>query len=96
MKAMIMILAAAGVFAMGAAHAQSGADVVKAKGCLNCHDVEKKKVGPAFRDLAAKYKGEKSAEARLVEKIRAGKTHPPTGVSEAEAKAAVAYVLSTK
>ena len=45
---------AVGVLAAGAAFAQSGADVVKAKGCLNCHAVDTKKMGPSFKDIAAK------------------------------------------
>jgi cytochrome c len=95
MKALVMMMAV-GVFAAGAVHAQSGAEIAKAKGCLTCHDVDKKKVGPAFRDVAAKYKGDKNAESMLVEKIRTGKGHPPTGASESELRAAVRYVLATK
>lgn len=91
-----LILVAAGVLSAGAAHAQSGADVVKAKGCLNCHEMDKKKVGPAFKDVAAKYQGDKGAESTLVGKIKEGKTHPKVGASDAELKAAVGYVLSTK
>ena len=44
----------AGAIAAGAVLAQSGADVVKAKGCLGCHAVDQKKVGPSFKDIAAK------------------------------------------
>jgi cytochrome c len=96
MKNILMMLAAAAILAAGSVHAQSGADVLKAKGCLNCHDVDKKKVGPAFKEVAAKYKGDKGAEGKLIEKIKAGKTHPPVAASDAELKAAVGYVLSTK
>ena len=96
MKAALCVLMAAGFLAAGASHAQSGADVVKAKGCLNCHDLDKKKIGPAYKDVAAKYKGDKSAEAMLVDKLKEGKNHPKIGASDAELKAAVGYVLSTK
>lgn len=92
MRAMLIALAAATVVAAGTAQAQSGADVAKAKGCLNCHDVAKKKVGPAFKDVAAKYKG-KGAEASLVAKIRDGKGHPKVAASDAELKAAVGFSL---
>ncbi len=96
MKATLLALAVAGSFAVGLVHAQSGADVVKAKGCLNCHEVDKKKVGPAFKDVAAKYKGDKDAQGKLAEKLKEGKGHAKITASDAELKAAVGYVMSTK
>ena len=96
MKATILILAAAGAIAAGAGFAQSGPDVMRAKGCMNCHDNDKKKVGPAFKDVAAKYKGKKGAEGELVAKIKEGKGHMKIEASDAELKAAVGTVLSTK
>jgi len=81
-----------GVLAAAAVFAQSGADVVKAKGCLNCHAVDTKKMGPSFKDIAAK----KPAEAATVAKLKEGKGHPKVAASDAELKAAIAYVLSTK
>lgn len=95
-KITLIVLAAAGALITGAGLAQSGADVVKAKGCLNCHEVDKKKVGPAFKDTAAKNKGDKGAEAKLVAMLKAGTAHPKVAASDAELKAAVQYVLSTK
>jgi len=83
---------AASALAAAAVFAQSGADVVKAKGCLGCHDVDKKKMGPSFKDIAAK----KGDEAALVAKLKDGKGHPKIAASDAELKAAVGYVLSTK
>lgn len=97
MKAMFLVLAVAGGFAVGAVHAQSGADVVKAKGCLGCHDAEAKKVGPSYKEIAAKYKGEKGAQGKLAEKLKEGKGHPVKFAgSDAELKAALEYVLSRK
>lgn len=96
MKAMLLVIAAAGALAAGLGYAQSGADVVKAKGCLNCHEVDKKKVGPPYKEVAAKYKDDKGAAGKLVAKIKEGKAHPPVSASDAELKAAVGYVLSTK
>lgn len=46
-------------------------DDMKAAGCLNCHEVDKKKVGPAFKDISAKYKGKK------VEDVMAGMKGKP-------------------
>ena len=96
MKAALLIVAAAGALAAGAGFAQSGADVLKAKGCMNCHDNQTKKVGPAYKDVAAKYKGDKGAAGALVAKIKEGKGHLKIDASDAELKAAVGTVLSTK
>jgi len=93
MKAILAILAAMGALAAGFGFAQSGADVVKSKGCMNCHEVDKKKVGPSFKDIAAKRKG---AEAEIIAKLKDGKGHPKAAASDAEIKAAVQHVLSTK
>jgi len=83
---------AVGVLAMSTVQAQSGADVVKAKGCLNCHAVDTKKVGPSFKDIAAK----KPDPASVLAKLKEGKGHPKVAASDAELTAAIAYVLSTK
>jgi cytochrome c len=96
MKASLFVLVAVGVLAASPVYAQSGADVLKAKGCLNCHDMDKKKVGPAYKDVAAKYKGKQGAEGELVAKIKEGKGHPKIAASDAELQAAVRHVLTTK
>ena len=96
MRTMLVIVAAAGALATGVGFAQSGADVLKAKGCLNCHDNDKKKIGPAYKDVAAKYKDDKGAEAALIAKLKEGKGHPKIAASDAELKAAIGTVLSTK
>ena len=96
MKTMLWVLAAAAALAAGAGFAQSGADVLKNKGCLGCHDTDKKKVGPSLKDIAAKHKGNKGAGGALVAKLKDGKGHPKANASDAELKAAVGQVLSTK
>jgi len=96
MKGILLAVAAAGVLAAGVSYAQPGADVVKAKGCLNCHEADKKKVGPSFKETAAKYKGDKAAAGTLAAKLKEGKGHPKAEASDAELKAALQYVLSTK
>lgn len=95
MKAVALVLVAAGVLGAGMVQAQSGADVVKGK-CAACHEADKKKVGPSFKDAAAKYKGDKGAEAKLVGALKEGKGHPKVAGSDDELKAAVKQVLSTK
>jgi cytochrome c len=93
MRNLRFVVAVMGAIAAGVALAQSGADVVKTKGCLTCLAVSEKKIGPSFKDIAAKNQG-KSAD--LVAKIKDGKGHPKTAASDAEIKAAVDYVLSQK
>jgi cytochrome c len=93
MRKLRFVVAAVGAIAAGVALAQSGAEVVKTKGCLTCHAVNEKKVGPSFKDIAAKNQGK---SATLVAKIRDGKGHPKMAASDAELKAAVDYVLSQK
>jgi cytochrome c len=96
MRTVLVIVAAAGMLSAGSVFAQSGADVMKAKGCLNCHEMDKKKVGPSLKDLAAKHKGNKNASGMLVGKLKEGKGHPKAAATDAELKAAVDYVLSVK
>jgi cytochrome c len=95
-------LAVALAFASGAAMAQP--DLAKAKNCLACHSVDKKLIGPAYKDVAAKYANDKDAEARLIKHVREGSKGvwgaipmpPNPQVSEAEAKSLVDWVLSLK
>jgi len=104
MKAIyIAMMAAAGVMMAGQAQADAGADLAKAKNCLSCHAVDKKLVGPAYKDVAAKYKGDKAAADKLAAKIKAGGKGvwgeipmPPNNVTDAEAKTLVTWVLSQK
>lgn len=93
MRKILMAIAAAGLLAGGMAQAQ---DVLKTKGCLGCHDMDKKKVGPAFKDVAAKYKGKKDAAGTVVAKMKDGKGHPKVAGTDAELKAAVDAALSAK
>jgi cytochrome c len=93
MRKLALAVAVAGAVAAGAANAQSGADVLKSKGCLNCHEADKKKVGPSFKDIAAKQKGK---QAELVAKLKEGKGHPKVAATDAELNAAVQQVLATK
>lgn len=84
--------------------AMANADLAKAKNCLACHTVENKVVGPAFKDVAKKYAGDKSAEGKLVQKVLKGGSGAwgtavmpaNTQVNEAEAKMLVKWVLSLK
>ncbi len=72
------------------------------EGCLGCHTVDKKLVGPAWKDVAAKYKGDAGAQAKLEKKVREGGkgvwgdiVQPPnTTASDASIKTLVKFVLS--
>jgi cytochrome c len=91
----LMALAAVASIALaatGAANAQEA--LAKSDGCLNCHDVSAKKVGPPFKEVAAKYKGNADAQAMLVTKITEGKGHPKTKASADDAKGLIKWVLS--
>lgn len=95
MKTALLALAAAGLIVSGAANAQSGAELFKAKGCANCHDATAKKVGPSNQDIAAKHKGSKGAVDQIAEKLQQGKGHMKVAGSDAEVKAMVAFMLGT-
>ena len=89
--AVIAGLLVAGLVLAGPVSASS--DLAKSSGCLKCHDIDKKKMGPGFKDVAAAHKG-KSDEAALVAKIAGGKDHPPIKASEADVKTLVKWVLA--
>ena len=52
--------------------ASANEELAKKHACFACHAVDKKLVGPAYKDVAAKYRGDASAEAKLVEKVKKG------------------------
>lgn len=97
MKILLAVAIASSMFVALAANAQSGADLAKSKNCLNCHDIDKKKVGPSFKDVQAKYKDNKDAEATISAKLKEGKGHPVKVVaSDAELKSLVQFALTAK
>jgi cytochrome c len=70
MKSLAMISGIALLVLSGSAFADL--ELAKKSGCLACHSVEKKVVGPAWKDVAAKYKGDAGAKASLVKKVKTG------------------------
>ena len=92
------------VTAAGAAHAAGPADLAQQKNCMACHAIDKKLVGPAYKEVAAKYAGQKDAADKLTQKVLKGGSgvwgavpmpaNPQ--VTEAEAKQLVQWVLSQK
>lgn len=93
MKAILIgVIASVGLAANGAALAQE--DLAKSSGCLNCHAVDAKKMGPSFKSVAAKFKGQADAQAKVVAKIKGGKDHPAVKASDADVEALVKWILA--
>jgi cytochrome c len=87
----IAAVVAAGLAASGVANASEV--LARSNGCMTCHDLATKKMGPSFKDIAAKYKGKADAEAMLVGNLKAAKGHPAVRSSEADTKTLVAWIL---
>ncbi len=90
--------------AIATAPAYANPQLAQQKNCLACHAVDKKLVGPAYKDVAAKYAGQKDAVNKLTQKVLKGgagvwgavpmPANPQ--VTEAEAKQLVQWILSQK
>lgn len=104
MKIQFWAVLAASVLLSQAAAADTPAELAKARNCLACHAVAVKIMGPAYREVAAKYAGQKDAEDKLVQKVMKGGSGvwgtasmpANTQVSLAEAHVLVKWVLSQK
>jgi cytochrome c len=102
MKSLTILCAALGATIVAPAFAS--ADLAQKKNCLACHAVDKKVIGPAYKEVAAKYAGQKDAADKLAQKILKGGSgvwgavpmpaNPQ--VNEAEAKQLAAWVLTLK
>ena len=96
--------AAALAAALAVAPAIANLELAQKSGCTACHAVDKKVVGPSYKEVAAKYKGDKGAEAKLVDKVKKGgqgvwgqvPMPPNSHVSDADIKTLVKWVLSQK
>ena len=67
-----IVIAAAAVLALTAGVASADQALAQKSACMSCHQLEKKVVGPALKDVAKKYKGDAKAEAHLVDVIKKG------------------------
>jgi cytochrome c len=81
--------------------AMAGIELAQKKNCLSCHTLDQKLVGPAYRDVAAKYAGQDDAVARLAAKVQAGGSGvwgtaamPPNPVTPEEARELVLWILA--
>jgi cytochrome c len=98
MKKLLIAAAAVATVAFAGA-AQANEALAKDKGCLACHAVDAKKMGPALKEVSAKLKGKADAEATIVGvmksgKATSGKSHPVAKASDDEMKALAKWVLS--
>lgn len=83
---------------------QADEKLAQANGCMTCHQIDKKILGPGFKEVAAKYRGNAGAEAMLVKKVKEGgkgawgdMVMPPNAhVKDADIAAIVKWTLSLK
>ena len=89
-------------FAAAAAPALASEELARKNACMACHALDKKLVGPAYKDVAAKYRGNPKAEAMLHEKVKKGGVGawgqipmpPNANVKDADASAIVKWILA--
>ena len=103
MKLTIVSIVAAGLIA-GSAMATDMPDMAKKLGCTACHSIDKKMVGPAWMDIAKKYKGDAGAGAKLITKVSNGgggvwgkvpmPAIDPSGKKQDSIKQLVQFILS--
>ena len=94
------LLVAAGLLIAGSAMAADMPPLAQKNGCTSCHAIDNKILGPAWKDVANKYKGDKKAAAMLVAKIKnggggvwGGMPMPPQAAPEADVKKLVKFIL---
>lgn len=104
MKTLVTSLIVSAGLLAGVGNALASEALAKKHNCLACHATDKKLVGPSYQEVAAKYKGDAGAEAKLVAKVKNGGSGawgqvpmPPNAtVPEADIKALVKWVLAAK
>ena len=104
MKYSLILAALLATAASGSALAADPAAAAQKAGCMACHAMDKKLVGPSYKEIAAKYAGQADAAAMLADKVKKGGVGvwgkvpmpPNPQVNDADAKALVDWVLSLK
>jgi len=94
----------AAIFVFSSNPASASKDLARAKNCRACHSVDNQVVGPAYKEVAAKYVGKEDAPAVLTKKIREGGSGvwgttpmpPNSQVNEAEAQTLAKWILGLK
>jgi cytochrome c len=103
MKRLAIFLAAAAAIP-ASLPAQASEELAKKHACLACHAVDKKLVGPSYKDIAAKYRADGGAEAKLADKVKKGSQGtwgqvpmpPNAAVPDGEVRTLVKWILSQK
>ena len=101
MKITVPVLAIAAVALFVTGQAKASEDLAKKSNCLACHLVDKKSIGPAYKEVAKKYKGQADAEAKLSTKVKAGgqgvwgpiPMPPNAAVPDPDVKALVQWII---
>ena len=104
MNTKTIVLGLCALFAATSTFAGNIEEAMNKAGCMACHAKDKKVIGPAFKDIAAKYKGQ-NVTTQLMEKVRKGGSgvygpipmapNPPDKINDADLKAAVEFILKT-
>lgn len=98
----LLLLSALSLTALGPAQASEA--IIKKARCVACHATDSKRIGPSYKDVAAKYRGNAAALAQLSEKVRNGGSgtwgeipmppNPSDRISDADLQAAIQWILS--
>ena len=95
----VLIAMAAGATALciqSVAYAAAGEDEAKEHGCVKCHEMDKKKVGPSWKDISAKYKGKKAEEVMTSMKTKPVHKQPLQKTADSSLKTIIDWVLEQK
>jgi len=108
MKLALASIVAGAALVAGSAHAAldnaAAEALMKKDGCAACHAVDKKIIGPSYQEVAAKYKGDAGATAKLIKKVKDGGSGvwgpvpmpPNTTTSDADIKNLVEWIMTLK
>jgi len=104
MKSLVVALVVAAGAAIVAAPVSASEALLKKNNCTACHAIDKKLVGPAYKDVAKKYSGNAEAQKTLAEKVKKGgkgnwgqvPMPPNPAVSDADLNTMIVYILSLK
>ena len=99
MKRVVLVLGLLAAFPVAASD-----ELAKKHACFACHTLDKKMVGPSYKEVAAKYRSDKDAPAKLAAKVKNGgqgvwgnvPMPPNAAVPDADVKALVSWILSQK
>ncbi|CAG0989111.1 Cytochrome c-551 [Burkholderiales bacterium] len=97
-----LVALVAGALVAGGAAAATPQELLTKSGCMACHQVDKKVVGPSYKDVAKKYKGDAGAAAKLADKVKKGGSGvwgqvpmpPNAAVKDDDVKAMIQHILT--